>query len=254
MELLFETASTFKKIIDAIRELIVDANFDCTPNGISLQAMDSAHVSLCSLQINASGLVKYNCPSPISIGINIPTLAKILKCAGNEDQLCIKNEPNENVLTLIFKSATHDRISEFGLPQMNIDSEHLGIPDIDYACSVHMPAVEFQRLVRDLSVLGDACMITCNSDGIRFSVSGDMGVGNTLLTGSGSEADIRIHVQETVSLTFSLRYLNMFAKANNLSSEVHLRITPNSPIVVEYTLSEMGFLRFYLAPKFEDTD
>ena len=29
--------SVLKKIIESIRELVVDANFDCDPNGISLE-------------------------------------------------------------------------------------------------------------------------------------------------------------------------------------------------------------------------
>lgn len=35
-----------KKILEAIKDLVTDANFDCSPTGISLQAMDSSHVSL----------------------------------------------------------------------------------------------------------------------------------------------------------------------------------------------------------------
>lgn len=38
---------------------------------------------------------------------------------------------------------------------MDIDSEHLGIPDTDYAAVVHMPSSEYQRICRDLSSIGD---------------------------------------------------------------------------------------------------
>ena len=38
---------------------------------------------------------------------------------------------------------------------MDIDSEHLGIPDTDYNAQVKMPSAEFQRICRDLSTLGD---------------------------------------------------------------------------------------------------
>jgi proliferating cell nuclear antigen len=37
-----------KKIIEAIRELVQDANLDCSERGITMQAMDSSHVSLCT--------------------------------------------------------------------------------------------------------------------------------------------------------------------------------------------------------------
>jgi hypothetical protein len=38
---------------------------------------------------------------------------------------------------------------------MDIDSEHLGIPDTDYKATVKMSAGEFQRIIRDLSTIGD---------------------------------------------------------------------------------------------------
>jgi len=45
----------FKKIIEAIRELVVDANLECNESGITMQAMDSSHVSLCALNLKAEG-------------------------------------------------------------------------------------------------------------------------------------------------------------------------------------------------------
>jgi proliferating cell nuclear antigen len=41
---------------------------------------------------------------------------------------------------------------------MDIDSEHLGIPDTEYAAVVRMPATEFSRICRDLSNIGDTGM------------------------------------------------------------------------------------------------
>lgn len=53
--------------------------------------------------------------------------------------------------------AAADRVSDFELKLMDIDSEHLGIPETEYKCSVKMPAGEFQRIMRDLATLGDTC-------------------------------------------------------------------------------------------------
>ncbi len=63
-----------------------------------------------------------------------------------------------------------------------------------------------------------------------------------------------IDLKEPVSLTFALRYLNSFAKATPLSTHVHLGMTKDLPIVVEYQIADMGSLKFYLAPKIEDED
>lgn len=38
---------------------------------------------------------------------------------------------------------------------MDIDSEHLGIPDAEYQAIVRMPSSEFARICKDLSSIGD---------------------------------------------------------------------------------------------------
>lgn len=58
-------------------------------------------------------------------------------------------------LVLCFLHAEEDRVSDFELKLMDIDSEHLGIPDTDYAATVTLPAAEYQRICRDLSSIGD---------------------------------------------------------------------------------------------------
>lgn len=44
-----------------------------------------------------------------------------------------------------------------------------------------MPAAEFQRICRDLSQIGDSVTIACTKDGVRFSASGDLGTGESLI-------------------------------------------------------------------------
>lgn len=60
--------------------------------------------------------------------------------------------------------SAQDRISDFEMKLMDIDSEHLGIPETEYSTIVKMPSSEFQRIIRDLSVLGDTCM-SCWANG-----------------------------------------------------------------------------------------
>lgn len=61
-------------------------------------------------------------------------------------------------------------------------------------------------------------------------------------------------MKEPVSLTFALRYMNSFTKATPLSSSVSISMSSDLPVVVEYKIAEMGYLRYYLAPKIEDDE
>jgi proliferating cell nuclear antigen len=124
-----------------------------------MQAMDSSHVSLCSVKLNAEGFDHYRCDKPINLGISFENLSKILKCAGNDDIINLAAQDESDTLEMTFESPNAERISDFQLKLMDIESDHLGIPETEYMCNVRMPATEFQRIIRDLTVIGDACNI-----------------------------------------------------------------------------------------------
>lgn len=63
-----------------------------------------------------------------------------------------------------------------------------------------------------------------------------------------------IDMNEAVSLTFALRYLNSFTKATTLSNTVTLSMSKELPVVVEYKIADIGYIRFYLAPKIEEEE
>ena len=48
-------------IIDSLSSLVNEVNLEATSNGLSLQAMDSAHISLVSLNMKEEGFVEYRC-------------------------------------------------------------------------------------------------------------------------------------------------------------------------------------------------
>ena len=70
--------SILKKILDAIKDLVTDASWDCSPNGMSLQAMDTSHVSLVSVQLNGDGFDKYRCDRNLTLGMNLIRFAFIM--------------------------------------------------------------------------------------------------------------------------------------------------------------------------------
>jgi len=247
----------FKKIVEAMKDLVTDANIECSESGLSLQAMDSSHVSLCALLLRPDCFGMFRCDRPISLGVNFTALSKILKCSGNDDVMTMKAEEEPDTCSFTFESPSQDRITDFNMKLMDIDSEHLGIPDTEYKAVISMPASEFQRICRDLSVLGDTCVISASKEGIKFSVSGDVGTGNITIreTSGGDEKPedtTTIEAEEAIELTFALRYLNFFTKATPLSTKVHLKMAPDVPLVVEYKIKNFGYIRYYLAPKIDE--
>merc|ERR1711935_1113639 len=140
--------------------------------------------------LRADGFDHFRCDRNISLGINLGSMGKVLKCCNNDDIVTLKAEDNADAMTFMFENQSQDRISDFELKLMDIDSEHLGIP-------------------------GDTVTIAVSKDGVKFSVAGEMGSGNMTLRQNSSvdtkeEEQVSIQMEEPVNLNFALRYLNFF--------------------------------------------
>jgi len=120
--------------------------------------MDNSHVALVSMMLKSESFSPFRCDRNIALGINLTSLTKVLRCAQNEDILTLKAEDAPDVVNLVFESAESDRISEYDIKLMDIDQEHLGIPDTEYAATISMPSPEFSRICRDLSALSESGM------------------------------------------------------------------------------------------------
>ena len=96
--------NVLKKVLEAIKDLVPNANWDCASNGLTVQAMDSSHVSLVSLSMSSDGFEPYRCDRNITLGMDTSTLSKILKCASNDDSITIRAEDSGDTVSFVFES------------------------------------------------------------------------------------------------------------------------------------------------------
>ncbi|KAF2350181.1 Proliferating cell nuclear antigen PCNA [Trinorchestia longiramus] len=248
--------SLLKKVMEAIKELLNEASFDCAHSGILLQAMDNSRVSLVSLNLRREGFDKYRCDRNLVMGMNLTSMSKILRCAANDDIITMKAQDNADTVTFVFESPNQEKVSDYEMKLTNLDQDHLGIPETEYSCVIKLPSSEFARICRDLSQFGESIVITCTKEGVKFSAAGDVGTANVKLTQTSvvdkEEDAVLVDMQEPVTLTFACKYLNMFTKATPLSPQVCLSMSPDVPLVVEYKIGDIGHIRYYLAPRIGD--
>ena len=106
-----------KKITEAMKDLVTEANFDCSTTGVSLQAMDSSHVSLVALLLRADGFDHFRCDRNISLGINLGSMGKVLKCCNNDDIVTLKAEDNADAMTFMFGASARPATSAISSPR-----------------------------------------------------------------------------------------------------------------------------------------
>ncbi|KAH7818468.1 Proliferating cell nuclear antigen, PCNA [Monocercomonoides exilis] len=258
-EVVFAQTALLKKIVDAVRELNETVSLDISASGISLQTMDSSRVSLVTLLLRADSFGgTFKCDRSMTLGVNLKALTKLLKTAGNEDQTTLRAEDDASTLIIVIDSPKEGKVSSFELKLLDLNVEPLAVYDTDAKATVTMSSAEFSRICRDLGTIGDTVVIDAQKDGVSFSVTGDELSGNVTLRPSeaadDSESSVNLQIEEALQQSFALRFLNMFTKATPLSNTVILSLSPEQPFCVEYQIEDAGAIKYFLAPKIEDTE
>ena len=69
-------ASTFKQIIDALKEILMDVNLEFDETGMKVVALDNTHVVLVHLKLEADRFEKYYCQKKLYQVKNCNSLEK----------------------------------------------------------------------------------------------------------------------------------------------------------------------------------
>ena len=102
--------SLLKKVLESLKDLLNEATWDCADTGIQLQAMDNSHVSLVSVSLRADGFDKFRCDRQLSMGMNLTSMSKILRCASNDDIITIKAQDQADNVTFMFEAPNQEKV------------------------------------------------------------------------------------------------------------------------------------------------
>ena len=253
MQVQIDCADDLKRMFDAIKEIVKEVNLCIDENGICCSAMDSSHVAFVKMTITSMACRSFQASGNHVIGLKTPTLCKFLSSCDMRDSVqLIYDTGNQDVLGLKFTSNDMKRYSNFKMKLMQIDSEELQIPDIDFGVTITMPFVSLNKIIKDLSLVGDVVEIAVNEEGVTFAIpkSSDLGEGGTTLVDSDTVTIQRN--QGILKMAFSLKYFQLFTKTQLTQGDVIIGLADNIPLMLQMQVGNTGTMSFYMAPKIDD--
>lgn len=215
--------------------------------------MDTSHVALVSLNLSMEGFESYRCDQNVVLGINIANLSKVLKLSDPSDSITLQADQDPSTLRLTFENPKTQRSTEFNLNLIQLDVEHLSIPETEYSSLITINSGEFSKICKELQALSESLTIKTSPSNVQLEVEGQAGKGFVKLSSDdrGDEGAI-IEVTEPVEQQFALNYLNLFNKASSLSNHTRLLLNAEQPLVTEFRIDSLGVLKYYLAPKISE--
>ena len=101
--------------------------------------MDSANVCLVAVNLKSEGFDRYKCDRAVSLGVDMESMAKVLRCASKDDIITLSTQgPSPDTVKFTFETADLDRVSEYDMKLMNIQDDTLDIPETEYKATVEV--------------------------------------------------------------------------------------------------------------------
>jgi proliferating cell nuclear antigen len=222
--------------------------------------MDKSHTILVHLVLHASKFESYECKmDKIIIGVNMLHLFKLINTIDNDDTLTLyieEDDYTDGVVQSLGMKFENGEIKQQKIQKLRLiepDSEELAVPDVTFTSVLHLPAPDFQKIIRDLTCISDKIEIrslaTNSGAELVFRCSG--GFAQAEVRRAEGDGTVYVQKQETGKIIqgqFSLKNLGYFIKLTNLCNQIEMYLDNNLPLVVKYNVASLGEIKLCLAP------
>ena len=121
----------FRCLIEALKEILTDANMEFDDTGMKIIAMDASHTVLVHLKLESKNFESYHCPNKIVLGIGMLNFFKLIKTLGNNDTLTLYIESEDpNKLGIKIENGEKNSITKYKLNLMDLPEESISVPPI----------------------------------------------------------------------------------------------------------------------------
>lgn len=247
-------SSAIKILIEGLKELLTECciNFDDT--GIKIVSMDSAHVVLVHLKLEAKNFELYYLNSNyrhdnsdkslrdnehsggnsnrLTIGVNMINFFKLIRTINSNDTLTLFLEANDlNHLGIRIENGEKNTKTTYRLDLLDLDDPKVTVDPAEFNTVITLPSTDFQKIMRDMNNITDKIEIKNITNQLILSCKGDFCHQETVLADSDNGVN-RIDNRgkdEIVQGVFSSKYLVLFTKCTNLCNTVELFLKNDYP-------------------------
>jgi proliferating cell nuclear antigen len=225
----------FRRSVEAISSFIPEGNFRFSDKGLSFRSTDPSQVVLVDYFIDRKLFDKYEI-EPNYVGVDLVELNKMLARSMPLDRMFL--DVSDAELKLKFESELK---RTFRLPLIDVSSEEVKIPSIEYETKIDILGMHLKELLKDASLFGSSVVLKVEGGKFFVEARGSQGA-------LESEALKAASVSSKVDVTskFSLGFFQNLVKEADNEKKISIWLRNDSPMKVEYSIGESRIC-FYLA-------
>jgi len=248
--------SPFRTLITALKDILTETNITFQPDGIRIVNMDKSHTVLAHVFLESQNFEVFECKKEkIIIGVDVLHLFQLINTIDNDDTLTIyieNNDYKDGVVTHLALKFENGGIKQYKIQKLKLiepDQEELQYPDVKFSSIINLPSSDFQKIIRNLTVISDKLEIKSVGSELIFKCEGlfaSAEIHRAESDGSMSYT-LKQDSSKVIQGEFSLKNLGYFIKCTNLCPLIELYLENDYPLVVKYFVASLGTIRLCLA-------
>lgn len=237
-------ADTLREIIGVVSTLVEEIKLNIDTDGLSLRAVDPAHVAMVDLTLKAGAFESLKADK-CELGIDIDKLKEVLKLAKVGDIILMKHDEDKNRLIVTVGNITR-RMSLVDTTGMSDPK----VPNLNLSAKVKLKASELGQGIRASESVSDHIGIQVSPEGFELKSEGDTDSVELKLSKDMLE---ELETKEVVKSLYSLEYFSNLIRSVGSAEFVSMFLGNNYPIRIEFDIAgNEGHVVYLLAPRLEN--
>ena len=229
-------SDTLKGLVNIISTLIDEVKFTITPEGMTLKAVDAAHVAMIEMEVEKCAFDKYEAED-CEIGLDLDKVKDVLKLAASGDVIGMEQDDTHG--RLVFKVGNITR-------RMNlVDTTTMSdpkVPQLSLTAKISLPVDELQKGIRAADKISDHITLKAGPGYFDMFCEGDTDSVSLHLDGASVE----------VCSMFPLDYFSNIIKAIPAGTTVMVELDNDYPVKLVFSLADGNArVNYLLAPRIE---
>ncbi len=236
-------SEVLKGIIDVTSPLVNEVKLNINSKGISLRAVDPAHVAMIDLNINNKAFEEYKADD-IELGIDMDKLSGIMRLSTAGDVISLDYDETANRLIVTIGNLVRKMslIDTAGMPDPKM-------PNLNLPAKVIIKASEINRGVKASEAVSDHLAIKVNKDNFELFAEGDTDTVNLKLP---KDLLVELKSDNNYKSLFSIDYFSNMIKPVKGEDNVTIHLGNDNPIKLEFDIADKkGHVKYLLAPRIE---
>lgn len=235
-------SDTLKGLVNIISTLIDEVKFTITPEGMTLKAVDAAHVAMIEMEVEKAAFEQYEAMG-CEIGLDLDKVKDVLKLASSGDVIGMEQDDTHG--RLVFKVGNITR-------RMNlVDTTTMSdpkVPQLSLAAKIDLSVDELQKGIRAADKISDHITLKAGPGYFDMFCEGDTDSVSLHLDG----ASVQVDTDSDVSSMFPLDYFSNIIKAIPAGTTVRVELDNDYPVKLVFALADGNArVNYLLAPRIE---